>query len=67
VWREFGPLLAEITGQAEPVVTYAPRRTGDQDVYISDLGRITSALSWHPTISPREGVTRMVRWLHARR
>ncbi|TCO45857.1 NAD-dependent epimerase/dehydratase family protein [Actinocrispum wychmicini] len=66
VWREFGPLLAEITGQAEPEVAYEPRRAGDQDVYISDLGRIASALSWRPKISPKDGVARMVEWLRAR-
>lgn len=65
VWREFGPMLAEITGRPQPQVTFAPRRTGDQDVYVSDLRRICSSLSWHPTIGPREGITGMVEQLRS--
>lgn len=62
VWAEFGALLAELTGRETPV-SYEQRRTGDQDVYISDVRRARERLSWQPSRSPHEGIAEMTDWL----
>jgi CDP-paratose 2-epimerase len=38
-------------------------RPGDQLVYVSDIGKAAAELAWAPSISPREGVGRLVKWL----
>lgn len=65
VWSEFGPLLEELLGRPIPV-TYGPWRPGDQKVYVSDVRR-AAQFGWQPTISAREGVTRLLRWVQDNR
>ena len=38
-------------------------RPGDQPVYISDISKIKKRLNWEPTISPEEGVRKLVDWV----
>jgi CDP-paratose 2-epimerase len=66
VWTEFGPLLAELLGRPIPV-QYGPWRPGDQKVYVTDVRRAAAEFGWAPTISAREGVTRLLRWVQANR
>ncbi|WP_055494452.1 GDP-mannose 4,6-dehydratase [Streptomyces sp. TP-A0356] len=62
VWAEFGALLAELTERETPA-TYEARRTGDQDVYISDIRKARELLAWQPTRAPRDGIAEMTDWL----
>ncbi len=62
LWAEFGPLLERILRRTVPV-RYEARRLGDQDVYVSDIRKLSSALSWSPRKSPEEGVAELVQWL----
>ena len=43
-------------------VRFAERRIGDQDVYISNYQKLSSALGWKPRISPRDGTGDLVEW-----
>lgn len=38
-------------------------RPSDQKVYVSDVSKAERELSWAPTVSPAEGVSRLVRWV----
>ena len=66
VWAEFGPLLAELLGRPIPV-QYGPWRPGDQKVYVTDVRRAAAEFGWSPTLSAREGVTRLLHWVQANR
>ena len=55
-------LLEDITGHAVKP-GFKDWRKFDQKVYISDIARARCALQWQPTVAPREGVTRIVRWI----
>jgi len=41
---------------------YEAERPGDQRSYVSKIGKIESALGWHPTITPKEGIRRAYEW-----
>lgn len=62
IWTEFGPLLAELAGHEVPV-TRADWRPGDQRVFIADIGKIGAQLGWQPTISPKQGIQDLFRWV----
>jgi nucleoside-diphosphate-sugar epimerase len=66
VWAEFGPLLEELLGRPIPA-QYGPWRPGDQKVYVTDVRRAVAEFGWQPTISAREGITRLLRWVQANR
>ncbi len=66
VWREFGPLLSEMLGR-EISAEYGAWRPGDQKIYISDITKAHRDFGWEPSISPREGVERLVRWVQENR
>jgi CDP-paratose 2-epimerase len=62
VWAEFGPMLQELTGR--PVnVSFAERRIGDQDAYISNYQKLSSAIGWKLRLSPRDGTGDLVEWM----
>jgi CDP-paratose 2-epimerase len=64
IWREFEPLLTELTGR--PVaVTYAGWRPGDQPVYISDIRKAHEELDWTPRVRFEDGLERLWRWVDA--
>ncbi|HLH25442.1 MAG TPA: NAD-dependent epimerase/dehydratase family protein [Chloroflexota bacterium] len=66
IWTEFGPLLAELLGRPIPV-EYGPWRPGDQKVYVTDVRRAAAELGWQPTISTREGISRLLQWVQENR
>lgn len=43
--------------------TFADWRPGDQQVYISDIGKAKSHFSWEPRVDVHTGVARLVAWL----
>ncbi|MBC8092561.1 MAG: SDR family NAD(P)-dependent oxidoreductase [Pseudonocardia sp.] len=65
VWAEFGPLLEELIRR--PIdVRYGQRRVGDQDVFIADTSKLSTALGWKPRRTPRDGVADLVDWTASR-
>ena len=46
-------------------IGYDQWRLSDQKVYISDIKRISEKLGWKPSISPKEGIDRLIEWTRA--
>ena len=46
----------------DPRVTFSDWRPGDQKVFVSDCRAAARDLSWHPTVTPLEGVSRLIEW-----
>ncbi|GAP40832.1 GDP-mannose 4,6-dehydratase [Flexilinea flocculi] len=66
IWKDFGPILESLCGH--PIeVAYGDWRPGDQAIYISDIRKIKQELGWTPTISAKEGITRLYSWASANR
>lgn len=64
VWKEFGPILAELAGH--PIdVQYSDWRPGDQVIYVSDITKAKNVLGWEPKVSVREGIETLWRWAEA--
>lgn len=59
---ELGDLLTTTTGQ-KPKIRFAEWRPADQRVYISNITKAREELGWKPTVTPKDGVTRLVRWV----
>jgi CDP-paratose 2-epimerase len=55
-------LIEELSG-LEPAAQFADWRPGDQPWYVSDIQAFSSATGWNPRVGPREGVSRLIRWL----
>ncbi len=62
VWKEFGPLLEDLTGR-KIQVSWGDRRPGDQNVYISDIRKAFDELGWEPKIKLRTGIERLYNWV----
>lgn len=62
VWTEFRPLLEELLGSSVPFSS-ADWRPGDQPVYVSDIRKAESILSWSPKIDVSHGITRLFEWI----
>ncbi len=62
IWQEFGPLLAELKGEAVPV-TLGDWRPGDQRVFIADIRKAETTLGWRPSISPVAGIRDLYKWV----
>lgn len=62
VWAEFGPMLAEILGEAVPA-KFAEWRLGDQKVYVSDLTKSRQDFDWEPAVAARAGLEKLVGWV----
>lgn len=56
-------LLEELTGK-KPKLRFSDWRPADQKVYISDIRKVGSKLNWKPTVSPREGLQRLLKWVN---
>ncbi len=58
-------LLARLESRLGRSVPYAtgPWRPSDQKVYVSDIRKARRELSWEPTVSPNEGVDRLIAWV----
>jgi len=54
-------VLADITGKRSPVV-YKDWRPSDQRIYTSGIGSTKKDLNWQPTVTPREGLEKVVKW-----
>lgn len=52
--------------QEEDVLTQTPRfadwRPGDQKLFVCDVAKIFQDIQWQPTVSPRQGVKRIIDW-----
>lgn len=59
---EYFEFLANLSGR-EVSYSLSESRPGDQKVYISDIGRAKSKLSWSPSIDLRSGLRRLYDWV----
>ena len=65
--------LLELVGMIEkhtgrrPDLKHEDWRQADQKVYISDIRKVSESLGWKPTVSPSDGVARLVRWVEDNR
>lgn len=55
-------LLKKMTSK-QSKITYADRRPADQDVYISDIRKISKELKWEPKIDVNTGLSKLIRWV----
>jgi CDP-paratose 2-epimerase len=44
-------------------VTFTEPRTGDQRIYVSDIGKAAAELGWEPAIGVPEGLKELTRWI----
>jgi len=63
IWAEFGPLLAELTGEPVEVARDPAWRLGDQRVNYSDLSKARADLSWTPQTGIVEGIPELYDWV----
>jgi CDP-paratose 2-epimerase len=54
--------LESALGRPVPFTT-GPWRPSDQKVYVSDIGKAKRELSWAPTVTPAQGVDRIIAWV----
>ena len=62
VWKEFGPILEQLTGDEIPV-SWGDWRPGDQKVYVSDIQKAKTLMGWQPRVGVQEGITRLYNWV----
>lgn len=62
IWREFGPLLEEITGHTIPV-NWGHWRPGDQRVFIADIRKAHRDLGWYPKTDVETGIRQLSQWV----
>jgi CDP-paratose 2-epimerase len=55
-------ILEELTGKRSRI-TFSNWRPSDQKVYVSDVSKAKKILDWQPTVKPREGVGKLVKWV----
>ncbi len=53
--------LIEYYAKRDAMFAYQLRREGDQQYYVSDIGKIADRTKWEPTVLPSEGIERMVK------
>jgi CDP-paratose 2-epimerase len=63
---ELVDLIEKHTGRRADL-NYADWRQADQKVYISDIRNVSENLGWKPTISPSDGVARIIKWVEDNR
>lgn len=59
---EFIDELKKIT-KKENHIRFDDWRPSDQKVYVSDISKVKKKLNWQPTISPKEGMKKIIRWV----
>jgi CDP-paratose 2-epimerase len=59
-------MIEKRTGR-RPDPKYRDWRRADQKVYISDIRKVSESLGWKPTISPSDGVARIINWVEDNR
>lgn len=57
--REAITMIEEYTGK-KVSLTYHPWRHADQKIYISDTSKAEEALGWKQTVTPKEGIIKMI-------
>lgn len=57
-------LLQEFSGK-KPRLRYKGWRVADQKVYISNIEKANELLHWAPSVTPRQGVEKLVEWCGA--
>jgi CDP-paratose 2-epimerase len=62
IWKEFGPILENLTGRTIPV-TWDKWRPGDQRIFVSNITKVCSDLGWHPKTELSDGITRLFNWI----
>jgi CDP-paratose 2-epimerase len=62
VWKEFAPLLAELTGHPIPV-QHGDWRPGDQRIFVADVRKAARDLGWQPSVDVKTGITRLYQWV----
>jgi CDP-paratose 2-epimerase len=62
--HELLDILKEKTG-ITPALSYADWRPSDQKVYISNIDKAKAALGWKPSVTPSEGVAKLIDWVKA--
>jgi UDP-glucose 4-epimerase len=58
---ELANILIEVSGTPVPI-QFAPKRPGEAQDSIVDIGKADRLLSWRPRVSLREGLTQTFRW-----
>jgi UDP-glucose 4-epimerase len=58
---ELANILLEVSGTPVPI-DFAPKRPGEAQDSIVDIGKADRLLSWRPHVSLREGLTQTFRW-----
>lgn len=62
---ELFDLLEELDGYRMKWDTIGSR-PGDQMIYVSDIGKVRTLLTWQPMVTPKEGVGRLWEWIRER-
>jgi len=62
IWTEFSKILNNISEKIT-TVEFKEWRPGDQRVYISDIRKIGSQLSWRPKIDIQTGIKKLQEWV----
>lgn len=62
VWKDFRPILEELTGREIPV-EHGDWRPGDQRIYVSNVHRAHDVFGWQPSVTLRDGIGRLFRWV----
>jgi CDP-paratose 2-epimerase len=62
IWREFGEILAELSGRPIPV-RFDRWRPGDQPCYVSDIRKARRHMGWQPLVDMDTGIRRLWEWV----
>jgi CDP-paratose 2-epimerase len=62
---EFIGLVEQKTGIKFRKIEYKSWRPSDQKVYISDISKVSNALSWKPGITVEKGLEKLIEWVGA--
>jgi len=46
-----------------PSLSFKDWRPGDQKVYVLDIRKVEKKLGWTPTVSPEQGVKKLIKWV----
>lgn len=66
VWREFGELLSELSGQTV-CADYREWRPRDQRYYVTDIRKAARHLNWRPTVDMKTGIRSLWHWIGSQR
>lgn len=52
--------LIEARTQKKAILTFHPERVADQRIYVSDISKVMETTHWKPTITPYEGIQKLI-------